>query len=537
MSYWPTYHSMTSAQQKWYFYWRDQVRNGAYPDTDLSYVFVHVYELINNVGVRDGAHGYQQLHTLWLNYRDRYRKLDHYLIDWLADYTVLNDCLVDPLAVYHEAFELNIFVRDPDILLAKVLNGSTVPLTLPLITLLANYRIQHSKFYINGNRASVEETIPKVLDRVNSHMKEKDGAGIFEKFRPGSPSVVQRHPFQSGVYAGRRNLTTIATVFRYSHCAGLRTFLTAVIKHSENCLRELRGYRGRLRGYGLPPEIKPIIEEFVRALSIPPPVRQKVVVDLTRVEELTRDSDRVREMLLAGKDAPRPCEDKREGGLPETIAGTIVPKRPKGIPANLLTHLDPVCKILVGIVTEEARILEFLMRQHWEADDTLLAKEFPDVILEQAVDHINELALNCLGDMLVMSENTKLVVAEDYRDELEFLIADGFGVKAAEERGKRVGGPPKGWDEFSVQLQDYQLQVLTAITVKDAALDKLRQIAAARATMPEVLIDSINELAQNTVGDIIIDTNVFPPVVEEEDLEMVRKVLSSATGDTHNGAH
>lgn len=58
MSYWPTYGSMTDAQQRWYFYWRDQVRNGIYPDTDLSYVFVHVYELINNVGIENGVDGY-----------------------------------------------------------------------------------------------------------------------------------------------------------------------------------------------------------------------------------------------------------------------------------------------------------------------------------------------------------------------------------------------------------------------------------------------------------------------------------------------
>ena len=37
-SYWPTYDQMASDQFKWYFYWREEVRSGRYPDTDLSYL-------------------------------------------------------------------------------------------------------------------------------------------------------------------------------------------------------------------------------------------------------------------------------------------------------------------------------------------------------------------------------------------------------------------------------------------------------------------------------------------------------------------
>ena len=51
MQYWPTYDVMSPAQQQWYFYWRSEVRQGRLLATDLSYIFVHVYELINLIGV------------------------------------------------------------------------------------------------------------------------------------------------------------------------------------------------------------------------------------------------------------------------------------------------------------------------------------------------------------------------------------------------------------------------------------------------------------------------------------------------------
>jgi hypothetical protein len=45
------------------------------------------------------------------------------------------------------------------------------------------------------------------------------------------------------------------------------------------------------------------------------------------------------------------------------------------------------------------------------------------------------------------------------------------------------------------------------------------------ATMPELLIDSINEIAMNTIGDCVIAPGSMPPVVEEEDSEMIGRIL------------
>ncbi len=52
MQYWPSYDSMSKQQKDWYFYWRSQVRKGIYLNTDLSYIFVHVYELLSGYGLK-----------------------------------------------------------------------------------------------------------------------------------------------------------------------------------------------------------------------------------------------------------------------------------------------------------------------------------------------------------------------------------------------------------------------------------------------------------------------------------------------------
>ena len=79
MSYWPTYGVMNESQREWYLYWRSEVRQGRFPDTDLSYVFVHTYELINGVGWSDPQAGYDQLKQLWIHYRVQNPQLDTYM--------------------------------------------------------------------------------------------------------------------------------------------------------------------------------------------------------------------------------------------------------------------------------------------------------------------------------------------------------------------------------------------------------------------------------------------------------------------------
>src|SRR5690606_27634976 len=61
MQYWPTYEAMNSAQRKWYFYWRSQVRHDNYLPTDLSYIFLHVYEVIHLVGFDSAKDAFKYL--------------------------------------------------------------------------------------------------------------------------------------------------------------------------------------------------------------------------------------------------------------------------------------------------------------------------------------------------------------------------------------------------------------------------------------------------------------------------------------------
>ncbi|MGB9553159.1 MAG: TerB N-terminal domain-containing protein, partial [bacterium] len=144
--YYPTYADLSPAQLKWYLYWRSQARKGQFLPTDLSYIFLYVYELINNIGVADRLEGLGKLRELWLNYRERYPRLDHYLVDWMADYIIVYKCPVDFMEIYKEALEFG-FIRNPDLLLEEFLQGPLEGIPLSLWEELSFYKFLKSPFF------------------------------------------------------------------------------------------------------------------------------------------------------------------------------------------------------------------------------------------------------------------------------------------------------------------------------------------------------------------------------------------------------
>jgi len=521
MCYWPTYASMTEEQLRWYFFWRGQVRDGKYPDTDLSYIFVHVYELINGVGVRGVVAGYEQLHTLWLAYRKRQPKLDKYLPDWMTDYILVNKCPADPLQPHRDALAFGSFAGDPDLLLSDYVAGPIERLPTVILDLLLDYRIRKSRFYQGGYGEAVEERLPKALACVDEHMKRTSGAGVFETYRPRGSTRVQRYPFQSAVYAGPEKEIAVATVVPYSKHVPLRSFLTPVVKHSENRLREIAGYRGRLRGYALDPGIQAVLDAYFAELPQAAPLpTARVVIDLARLAQLRKESEEVRAMLGATGDEPTP-------EMPETVGPTRQDasfiERPAGTADHLLTDLQPVHRILSGLSRDERLLLDHLRDGGWEVEDGSLRQVMAGILLEPVVERINGLSYEELGDILIASEGELRVVAEDFRDELEFLMSRGARQPAASR--PKPADLPSEWGDLCQGLSDPQLRTLRAILEHPDPSGEIGRIAVENATMPERLIDTINEAAVQAIGDVIIAPGSMPPTVEEEDMEMVRRIV------------
>ena len=63
---------------------------------------------------------------------------------------------------------------------------------------------------------------------------------------------------------------------------------------------------------------------------------------------------------------------------------------------------------------------------------------------------------------------------------------------------------PPEWTNFMVQLPEHEFMVLKAIVELENPTASIRRIAESQMTMPELLIDEINERSLSTVGDMIL---------------------------------
>lgn len=495
LCYWPTYDSMNAAQQQWYFYWRGQVRAAQFIDTDLSYIFVHVYELLNNVGVASASDGYGQLWRLWMSYRERYPRLDLYLADWLTDYLLASRSGPLVMKAHIQSLPAGARIRDPDLLLGYLLDGSPLHIPTVLIEALSDHRITSSTFYRNGHRDLVDEVFPQVLQRVNSHMLSATGKGVFDTLKPPTAEVVRRDLFRSAVYGSSPSPVVTTTVAHYCRHLPLRAFLTALFKHTENRLRELKGFEGRLRSSPLDPAIQTVIDEFL-GIPVKAPSRvamprigtgtlaspPRVIIDMDKAEEVAKESDEIRVMLL-GNVASADLPDAEH---PVVDVEAVV------APPQVVINMDKV-NVLERESAEVRRILLDGMGVVDEAD-VEGAQATPGASAHQV----------------------------DPQDALPGgPSAPTSGEPQPAETKATLLGLPTEWASFASALTIDQREILRAILELSDPMSKLRVIADRSGTMPSLLIDSINEHALDTLGDYIIVPDSKPPTIEEGNRDML----------------
>lgn len=92
------------------------------------------------------------------------------------------------------------------------------------------------------------------------------------------------------------------------------------------------------------------------------------------------------------------------------------------------------------------------------------------------------------------------------------------------------------WDNFRRQLNKRDFLVLKAILEQENPNPSIKQIAEENITMPSLLIDAVNELASNTIGELIIETTSEYPKIYVEHIENVRIIIKAyqiAATETH----
>ncbi|MFD1774905.1 TerB N-terminal domain-containing protein [Paenibacillus rhizophilus] len=422
-SYWPTYGHMTGSQTKWYFYWRNEVRHGRYPETDLSYIFLHIYELINGVGWDTPQNGCAQLSGLWEAYRGTFKRLDHYLGGWIADFSFIHKLNIPLREIVVRAKGLGGDLAELE--LKRCLTSAPEQLTLTALSLMSDYDITKSKFYAGPGNEVLERFVPQVVGLVNTYVTRKHGASLLEMFPPGPPAMRERYLFRSAVYdISQYGYSVLVPVVRISKSPPLRSLITRLFRLTENKLRALMDYRGRLKGISIDKDIEELVSKFLEREFRKAEREEKgpdIVIDKDKLERLRGDSEVVRHLLTVDE----PAEEKTVGDWPVT--------------------------------------------------------EMP------SVDESNAVVLDAQGSEAINEAQT-----------------------AADKPQTSSLMPENEWEAMAGALSPLQCQAVLALSGTDGPAE-LRRLAAAQAALPDLLIDEINDVAMDVLGDLLIDGEELSP--------------------------
>ena len=185
---------------------------------------------------------------------------------------------------------------------------------------------------------------------------------------------------------------------------------------------------------------------------------------------------------------------------------------------NEQERLEANLKLLETQTTEEKQQLKDLQEQ------IVLLQEERELLQNQVWELLQQ-----LGNLSQQPSAIKLLNPQEEAEAFPFAeFIETISTEGTETTENSSEELPKEWRDLLQSLPEYEIQVLKAVLEQDNPNSAIKKIAEDNITMPNLLIDSINERAQNTIGELIISTSDDIPEIYEEYQQNIQKILDAS---------
>lgn len=399
--YYPTYQALTDQELRGYFSWRTKLRGGDIQPTSLSFAFLYIYELINQIGVTDPMDGYCKLKA----FQDRYGQIDSkilsYTSKWLTEYVIYYN--LNPILLQDSQQVL----FDKSITVLDQIQSQDDPAVMLALKHLSPKWLGRSKFYA-ANQSDCDRVIVKVLRRVSrhyaAHTKHTMTEQYFGYFIPFpiqlfngavfcNPLKIRNHQYTVDERCVYRCQNGLWTVTKHGGSPGSSSKLENLLKTIDAVMREEYAYKHPLK-YAVDTKwLLQVIREEVQSLLAEQQAAaaKKITIDYSRLEKIRQDAAVTMDKLtveeeLEPDDAPE---------IPEELPAVSTDTAP---PSDWLLS-EPELRLLrsllqgsgIGWVHSEGHLLSVLV----DGINEKLYDTFLDSVLEDTPalveDYINEL--------------------------------------------------------------------------------------------------------------------------------------------------
>lgn len=409
-SYVPQYSQLNHRQLAWYLWWRDCVRKGSYPKTDVSYVLLLAFEVINLREMIDTTKGLNILISLWSNYVSDYPQLSSTLGEWICDYSLIH----------------GVPIRFPDQRLKReLLSGVSFPesfynfnlddkelLAKFLLSSCNSYNYRKSKFYNQENREFYDKYILEAFVYLLEECKISINTNVIPTKK------ISRSAYPGALCADKTRKHIEIEYVPLCFSIDIRNRIGEIVKCIENRLRTYLGIRSRLGVNQVSENAKEIIDRFFDTTfmhssnGVRVPEYEKLY-DATPKEfsiasalNIEQQSWAITEKLVDAFDeepdlpipTPPPLSHSQEVTMEETCETN-----------DKAAFLNAIANHLPFFAAAMSKNAE--AQQKYCQEKRLL----PDAV----ADEINEIAVNVFGDVLLEEADIGYQIIEEYQSIFE----------------------------------------------------------------------------------------------------------------------
>jgi len=426
-SYMPQYSQMDASQLAYYFYLREAVRSSEYPEADVSYLLLLIYEAINLAGVRGADDSLAMLCGIAEGYSEAFPRIAMRLSDWICDL-----CLIHKLTLPALPAKTLVALSSFTSLKEFYVGGSTADAALSILLSASGYDYHKSRFCTGENLPLFEKHIQGALSRVVS------GAGEEKLLSTLTETRVTRDTFVGALCGPQSKKKLVISYRSLSRSHEFRFAVADMVKYCENRLRTALGLKSKLSVGKLGPGVKEAIDAYFDAAF--PGKNHKAEPEYERLydppaTEVTTDAARKIEeesweitdkLISAFADAEE--ETENPGGSADEGGQNAEPEasgccETDVAPAEQNNTDDVADNPAVGFTADETAFIRACLSRDRDGQRSAAAAAgaSPDLMC----DRINEKALDIIGDVVIETDGKTFAVSEFYIDEIRGIIENG----------------------------------------------------------------------------------------------------------------
>jgi len=427
-AYFPYYQLLSYEQLRTYFTWRTKVRSGSIESTSLSYAFMYIYELLNNIGLESPADGLYRLLSFWRAYKAFDTGIEKYLVKWIKDYHIYYE-LPQPFAAFITENGLQSYYQD---ITAYHAESSC---RFEKLSVISKYNIRKSGFFDETTSRMLADCFNAAADRLRAMLADA-GMRLDNLIYQVAAGKAFWTPFSGALFYPTVQQTDRRVVFsdseiyvcsrnkwqhsRLAATEGGKQLAGYIMKQTESVLRKLTGYPykltaninsvdGELRkklgkaGISLENLVTDSVTACYRELT-----KTVVTVDVAALEKIRLEALDTQEKLIVSENNM----SVPNAAVIESPADDMQPAAPQGPGLS-----DGWSELKAALNDIELKALAVII----EGGNAVRYANENDIMPEVLADGINEKAVDHIGDS-ILDPDDGMMIYDEYRDMIVTML-------------------------------------------------------------------------------------------------------------------